>query len=204
MMMMNISKTKYLWILTLALGITLVSCEDDDTDETPPTQNDPELITDLILNFTDPDTGDSFEYRFSDSDGPGGDPPSIDDIILSQPVGYQVSITVQDASDPDDIEDITEEIEEEANEHQFFLLVENGAGDVLDIDYDPTDVDLNGDPVGLHSFWVTSGETTGNESVRIVLRHEPDKTVPGAAQGELSEEVGGETDIEVEFNLTIE
>lgn len=201
---MKISNTKFLWFLTLALGIALVSCEDDDTEETPPTQNDPEVITDLVLNFTDPDTQESLEFRFSDPDGPGGNAPTIDDIELLNQVGYQLSLSVLDASDPNDVEDITEEIEEEDEEHQFFYVTGGNADDVVTISYDPTDVDDDGNPIGLRTNWVTSGTSTGSETVTVVLRHEPNKSAPGASDGVLSDEVGGETDIEVTFNLTVQ
>lgn len=204
MMKINISKSKYLWFLTLALGITLVSCEDDDTDETPPTQNDPEVITDLVLTFVDPDAQDTLTFTFSDPDGPGGNAPSIDDIEILDQVGYQVSLSVLDASDPNDVEDITEEIEEEDEEHQFFYVTGGNAEDVVSISYDPTDVDDDGNPIGLRTNWVTSGTTSGSESVTVVLRHEPNKSAPGASEGVLSDEVGGETDIQVTFNLSVQ
>ncbi|HKL02823.1 MAG TPA: hypothetical protein VJ911_04075, partial [Cryomorphaceae bacterium] len=117
---------------------------------------------------------------------------------------YLVSINVSDASDPDDVEDITLEIEEEDEEHQFFYVLEGGASDVLEVSYAPGDVDDDGNPIGLETIWTTLGTTSGSETVTVVLRHEPNKNAPGADEGILSEEVGGETDIEVTFNLNIQ
>jgi hypothetical protein len=40
-------------------------------------------------------------------------------------------------------------------------------------------------------------------SLEIVLRHQPDKDASGVDQGEI-ENAGGETDVQVEFPLSIE
>lgn len=200
----NIMITRYIWIFALMMSFGLVSCEDDETEETPPTGSDPEVITDLVLTFLDPDTQTSTSFTWSDPDGEGGDPPSIDDIEISDQVAYEVSVSVLDASDPNDVEDITEEIQEEDDEHQFFYVTGGNAGDIVTITYDPTDVDGDGNPIGLQTFWVTSGASTGSESIRVVLRHEPNKSAPGASDGVLSDEVGGESDIDVTFNLVVQ
>ncbi|MCA1762749.1 MAG: type 1 periplasmic binding fold superfamily protein [Flavobacteriales bacterium] len=199
-------KIKFNTLLMLILSAFMfTACESDDDDN--PDQNnqeDPEVITDLVLNFENPDTQETFSVSFSDPDGPGGNPPVVDEINLDETTAYLVNVTVADASDPDDVEDITAEIEEEDDEHQFFYVLEAGASDVLGVNYDPTDVDGDGNPIGLKTQWTTSGTTSGSETVTVLLRHEPNKNAPGAVDGELSEEVGGETDIQVTFNLNIE
>lgn len=184
-------------------ALTFVACEDDDDDDDPPqNNNEEELITDLNVSFVNQATDDTVTFSFSDPDGPGGNPPSIDDIKLEAGIDYDVFITVADASNPDDVEDITQEIEEEDDEHQFFFIRENGAENVVQISYDPNDVDDDGNPIGLFSLWETLQPTSGGEQVRIVLRHLPDKDGAGVADGDISN-AGGETDIDVTFNLTI-
>lgn len=188
------------------LLFSLASCESDDDGGgtvTPPVGNDEEVITDLILTFEDAEGAlPSQSFTFSDPDGPGGEAPTID-VISIAPGAYIVSITVLDASDPNDIEDLTEEIaEEEADEHQFFFELLNNAGDVITIDY--ADADENGNPIGQLTLWGVSDVTSGDELVRITLIHEPNKDAPGASDGILSSEVGGETDIEVEFEVSVQ
>lgn len=201
-------KIKFNSLLVLMLSAFMfTACESDD-DNTEPDDHDhsddPEVITDLVLNFENPDTQESFTVSFSDPDGPGGNPPVVDEIDLIETASYLVNVTVADASNPNDVEDITEEILEEDEEHQFFYVLGGDASNVLDVTYDPTDVDDDGNPIGLKTIWTTSGVTSGSETVTVVLRHEPNKNAPGADEGILSEEVGGETDIEVTFNLNIQ
>lgn len=184
-------------------ALTLVSCEDDDDDDdTPPAVNEEEVITDMRLTFTDSDTQTSQTFTFSDPDGEGGNAPTIDDIVISDSTAYVVTIEVLDASNPNDVEDITEEIEEEDEEHQFFFIPGNGADDSVTITYDANDVDDDGNPIGLSSSWNTFEPTTGGETVRVVLRHELDKEATGVRDGDITN-AGGETDIDVTFNLTV-
>ncbi len=184
------------------MAFTFVACDnDDDGGTTPPPAGDEEVITDLVLTFQNADTQTSESFTFSDPDGPGGNAPTIDAITLA-PGAYSVSITVLDASNPNDIEDLTSEIaEEEADEHQFFFELLNGAEDIITIVY--ADADEDGKPIGQQTVWAISDATSGNEKVRITLIHEPNKNAAGASEGTLSPAVGGETDIEVEFDITV-
>jgi hypothetical protein len=156
---MKISKfLRYTLFATMALSF--VACEnDDDDDDTPPAVNEEEVITDVIFTFTDVDTQVASTFSFSDPDGEGGNVPTIDDIMLNDSSVYAMSIQVQDASSPSDIEDITAEIQEEDDEHQFFFILENGAGTSVSITYNPTDVDDDGNPIGLLSSWATTAAT---------------------------------------------
>jgi len=188
--------------LFAAAALTFVACEDDDDDDDNPVVNEEEVITDMILTFTDVDTQQSFEFTFSDPDGEGGDDPVVDDIVLGDSTTYNLTIEVRDASNPNDVEDITEEIEEEDEEHQFFFTTLDGAENSVDISYDPADVDENGNPIGLSSNWVVTQPTSGNEKVRITLRHEPNKGGAGVSEGDITN-AGGETDVEWPFNFTV-
>ncbi len=199
---MNLSKFFKFSIIALA-ALTFVACEDDDDDDPPPTVvNEEEVITDMTLTFVDPDTQTSTSFTFSDPDGEGGNAPTIDDIVLNANTAYQVSIEVLDASNPNDVEDITEEIEEEDDEHQFFFITGNGAENSVTITYDPNDVDDDGNPIGLSSNWMVTQATTGGETIRVVLRHEPNKDGAGVSDGDIAN-AGGESDIDVTFNFTV-
>lgn len=195
---------KYLRFSILALAaLTFVACEnDDDDDDTPSAVNEEELITDLVLTFTNMSDQSVSTFSFSDTDGPGGSDPIVDDITLSDSTIYTVSIEVLDASNPNDVEDITEEIEEEDEEHQFFFIPGNGADNSLTVVYDSTELDEDGFPVGLSSTWTTLGATASGATVRVVLRHELDKGAAGVSDGDITN-AGGETDIDVTFNLSV-
>ena len=92
--------------------------------------------------------------------------------------------------------DITAEILEEDEDHQFFFKT-NIAG--LTVAY--SDQDEDGNPVGLQSTATTTG--TGNGTVTVILRHEPNKSATGVVNGDITN-AGGETDIEVTFNVTVQ
>src|SRR6056297_867392 len=101
---MNISKFFRFSIFALA-ALTFVACEDDDDDDdTPSAVNEEELITDMVLTFTNTADQSVSTFTFSDPDGPGGNAPSIDDIVLTDTAVYNVSVQVLDASNPNDVE----------------------------------------------------------------------------------------------------
>ena len=64
-----------------------------------------------------------------------------------------------------------------------------------------TDEDSNENPIGI----ATSVETgaASNGTLTIVLRHEPIKAAENVATGDITN-AGGETDIEVQFDIVIE
>ncbi len=90
-------------------------------------------------------------------------------------------------------ENITEEVLEEADEHQVFYIFGGG----LDASVTYGDMDVDGNPIGLQ-FTLTPG-MVGTGNVTVVLRHEPKKPNDGTLS-----DAGGETDISAVFNLTIE
>ena len=89
-------------------------------------------------------------------------------------------------------EDITEEVEEESLEHQVFYVI-----DPLKVEIEYVDQDLNDNPLGILTSLSTGSATTGD--LRIILRHEPKKPNDGTP-----EDAGGETDIDVTFQLTVQ
>lgn len=187
-------------ILLTALGGALTSCKKDDPK--PPTGggggpvNEQELITTLNVYFTSPDSADQRQWTWRDLDGDGGNAPVITTEALAPNSTYLVRIEVLDESNPNNVEDITEEILEEDEEHQFFFVV-TGANATAQY----TDQDGNGDPIGVSSLWTLGMTSTG--TVTVILRHELDKGGAGVSAGDVTN-AGGDTDIEVEFPLVIE
>lgn len=188
------------WLSRLFLGsfllatLLLVSCGDD-----PEPANEEELITTLTLTLTPtltPTGGDPITMTFKDLDGDGAGVPQYiystggDAAVLSASTTYTAEITLLNES-VNPAENITEEIEEEADEHLFCFTVGGGAN----IDYSYADEDDNGLDVGLTTIWETGAASTG--TITIVLRHQPG-TKTGACPG------SGETDIEVTFNVAIQ
>jgi len=187
-------------LLITALGGALTACKKDDPK--PPTGggggpiNEQELITTVKLFFTNADSSDQREWIWRDLDGDGGNPPVITTVPLAANTAYAVRIEVLDESNPNDIEDITEEIEEEADEHQFFFIVTDANANIV-----YTDQDDDGNPLGLETLWTLGNSASG--TVTVILRHELDKDAPGVSAGDITN-AGGDTDVEITFPLIIE
>lgn len=176
--------------LLLLTVLFMVSCKDDD----PEIPNEEEVITTLIYTLT-PDNGDNpVVFRFQDLDGDGGDAPVVTEAPLSANQTYTgvIQLLNEQGSTP---EDISLEVKEEDEEHQFFFAKSAG----LDITYN--DQDGNGNPLGLNTTLTTSD--AGSETLKITLRHEPDKSATDVADGVITN-AGGETDIEVSFNVNVQ
>ncbi len=187
---------RYLYNSTFLLAtlfvVILSSCGSDD----PEIPNEEELITTLEFTLTPEGGGSSVVFSFTDLDGDGGDAPVIVNGTLEDSTSYTGTLVLLNETE-DPAEDITEEVEEEDAEHQFFFTVSSGLN--LEVTYD--DMDDNGNPVGIASIVETLEASSG--TLTILLRHEPDKDAEGVADGDPSN-AGGETDIQVTFDVTIE
>ncbi|MFY0686755.1 MAG: hypothetical protein JXQ90_06300 [Cyclobacteriaceae bacterium] len=189
----------YLFLL-LGLGL-MVSCADDDPDD----HHDEEVISEVILTFT-PDNGEApIVATWYDADGEGTGAPVIDEIELSVDMTYSLAITFANTL-AGVKEDITGEIEEEADEHIIFFgftegmfedPVGNGNIDGRADAVNYMDQDENGLPVGLETTWTTGQQ--GEGEFRILLKHQPD----GLKSATSGVSVGG-TDVDIVFNVNIQ
>lgn len=177
---------KFLLLLLPALAFT--ACDNDD----PEIENEEEVITTLRYELTPTDGGAAVIFSFTDIDGDGGDDPVIITPTLATNTEYSGQLTL--LNETDGVENVNEEIEEEDDEHQVFY-----SSDVVSVV--TTDTDGAGNPLGLTSVLTTTASGTG--SMTITLRHEPNKEAAGVSDG-LIDNAGGETDIEVQFDVVIE
>jgi hypothetical protein len=187
--------------LVAGMGMALASCKKEDPvtpgpGGPPPPPLEQELITTVRLTFTSTDGTEVKEWLWRDLDGDGGDPPVIEAVPLTTGLVYAVSIQLLDESDPNDVEDITEEIEEEDDEHQFFFIANN-----IDATIAYADADGDGNPIGLQSIWTCGAPGLG--TLTLILRHELDKDAPGVSDGDITN-AGGDTDVEITFPFRIE
>jgi hypothetical protein len=109
---------------------------------------------------------------------------------------YHVGIFFYNDSDPDNIEDVTLEVIEEADAHQVFYEMTEISGFSIAAASDDTK-DSNGNPLFLKTSWTTASETSGD--VMAYLIHEPTSKT-GSARADF----GGATDVEIEFEVHIE
>ncbi len=177
------------WVVLL---LSLAACSDDVDD--PEIENEEELITSLYLTLTD-QSGGAYAFTFYDLDGDGGDAPVMTTAPLPANSTFTASIELlNEAEDPAEV--ITEEIEEEDDEHQFFYIV---SGANLTVSYD--DEDDNGNPIGIKTNMTSGDVSTG--TLQVILRHEPAKDAAGVSDGQIAN-AGGESDIEVSFPIVIQ
>ena len=173
-----------------AVTLLALGCKKDD----PEPENEEELITTATLTFTPVGGGSAVNLKFSDPDGNGGNAATITGGVLQANKQYTISVVLLNES-VSPAEDITAEVKEEAEEHQFFYQT-TGASIVFAYD----DADANGKPIGIKAKATTAAASKG--TLTFILRHEPNKGANGVAAGDITN-AGGETDISVAFPLEI-
>jgi hypothetical protein len=192
-------------VLVVASVLFLAGCSDDDD---PKKEDTPELITKVTLTFTPTGEGTPVVVTATDPDGLG-----VQDLAPDGPINlvagqsYALAITLINglAKVTDPGYNITEEVEEEGDEHIFFFawtgnVFSDPAGDGnIDnredvVNYN--DEDENGLPVGLSTSWI-AGEASSGE-FRVILKHQPD------LKSASSNSSDGETDLDLEFDIAVE
>ena len=187
--------------LALLATITLASCSSDD-DTTPEVINEEEVITTITLTLV-PETGETVTLESRDLDGEGPNEPVI---TVSGPLQagmlYDGSITLENETESP-AELINEEIEEEADEHQFFYQATSGVNATFAYADTENDYMNNGvaNPVGLE-FTLQVG-TASSGTITVTLRHQPAKDAAGVSAGEIAN-AAGETDVQESFDIVIE
>ena len=188
----------YLKLLSIILfTILFTSCNSDD--DTPDPVNEEEVITTVIATFVPQGGGTNVTLQSTDLDGDGPNEPAI---TISGPFAnnstYSGSVQLLNELESP-AEDITEEVEEEALEHQIFYSATNGIGD-----FTYNDSDSEGNPIGISfSFQSVNTNDSINGIITITLRHEPNKDGEGVSEGNITN-AGGDTDIQVSFNVTVQ
>ncbi len=178
-------------LLVLAAVFTFNSCDKDD----PVIPNEEELITTVNYMLAPSGGGDAITLSFLDLDGDGGETPTITGGTLAANETYTGTMELlNEAESPS--EDITEEIQEEDEEHQFFFQT-----DIAGLSVAYNDQDADGRPVGLSTTLTTTSAASGN--ITITLRHEPVKDAAGVADGDITN-ADGETDIEITFPINVQ
>jgi hypothetical protein len=178
---------KITWTLLFGITALFTQCKDSGNEVKPDDEN--ELITTVILKFTEQGTTNVSTFKSSDPDGEGGNPPVIDAISLKANTTYSVGIQLLDESKTQPV-DITKEVEEEAEDHLFLYT----ASPTSLLTYTAEDKDSNNYPIGLAGKAVTG--TTGTGKLKVQLRHQP-----GNKNGTATP---GSDDVNVDFDLKIQ
>ena len=126
-----------------------------------------------------------------DLDGDGPNEPVITTGNLATGVTYSGSIVLLNETE-DPAEDITEEVEEESVEHQFFYTPTGG----LDVTTNGENLDSEGNKLGTEFTLVAGAVSSG--TLTFTLRHEPTKPNTGLNDAD------GETDISATFDVSVQ
>ena len=180
---------KFFKYALLASTLIFASCSDDD-DNAPDPVNEEEVITTLTVTLESGSDTVVMQYQDLDGDGPDAATVTVSG-PLSDNTSYNGSIVLLNETESP-AENVTEEIEEEDDEHQFFYTIGSG----LDVDTEYANFDGDGNPLG--TMFVLNTGIPSSGGLTFTLRHEPNKPNTGL------ENAGGSTDIEVTFDVTVE
>ena len=181
--------------LALIALLSFNSCSNDDNTDAP--VNEEELITTVVVTLTPVGEGSTVILTSSDADGNGPLAPVITSTgTLIPSATYTGTISLLNMlTNP--VDNITLEVEEEGDEHQFFYTTGGG----LEGTFAYADTDVNGMPIGLDfTFMVAATAQSGN--MTVILRHEPNKEGENVASGDVTN-AGGETDVQVVCPVTV-
>jgi hypothetical protein len=181
---------KNIKFLTLALIVStlFIGCSKDDD---PQPVNEEEVITTLTVTLKPAGGGAEVILQSRDLDGDGPNEPDITTGNLAAGITYNGKIVLLNETE-DPAEDITEEVEAESDEHQFFHTSAGG----LDVTINNENLDSNDNKLGTEFSLVAGAVSSG--TLTFTLRHEPTKPNTGL------EDAGGETDITATFNVAVQ
>uniref|UniRef100_UPI00404A094E type 1 periplasmic binding fold superfamily protein n=1 Tax=Flavobacterium sp. TaxID=239 RepID=UPI00404A094E len=167
------------------------SCSNDDDNTAV---NEEEVITTVTTTLEG--GGETITLTSRDLDGDGPNAPIVTvSGNLTAGITYTGSTTfLNELVSP--AEDITSEVEEEGADHQVFYQLPSSIGTVT-----YTDTDANGKPIGLN-FTLVAGTSGTTGTLTVTLRHLPNKTAVGVAEGDITN-AGGSTDATVTFSVTV-
>ena len=164
-------------LLSLLLIFSYCSKSDD-----PVEVNETETFTRVVLKVG----GDTYTYNVGS--------PALE-IKLALGEVYGTSIEFYDASDPNDVENMTLEVIEEADEHFIFYEVSGVGLEITSASDDIIGAESKG--INVNTDWSTLN--SGSGTLRVSLIHQP-TSVSGTTRASL----GGETDIEVDWPIVVE
>lgn len=171
-----------------------------------------EVITTVQLTFTPMAGGDARTFEFSDDDGDGGNPP-VGETIGLLPGDFMMTVAFSNRLE-DPPEDITQEVADEAQDHQVFFTGTGVDGPAnanpgAPLTHSYNDQDANGLPIGLDNL-ITAVSGTGE--LTVTLRHMPPVNeqavkvadMAGQVATEGFESIGGDNDVQVTLPVEVQ
>jgi len=170
-------------LLTLFTSL-FISC--DDEIENPIVINEEETITTVRLSVTEMNTTETTIYNWTAT--------AKDIVMLKSNSAYNIKVEFLDESDPNDVENITEEVIAEKDEHfVFYDFPTNGLSYMSASD---DTIDTSGKGIHISTDWTSTD--AGSTMIKVFLVHQPT-----TKEGTTRADFGGDTDIEVTFETQI-
>lgn len=179
--MKNIQNLFKMKVMVLAI-LLIYSCNKDDPDAV----NQQEFISNVVLVIDSSDgSKQTIDWDISEQNNQTINLKAIRD--------YNVEISFLNTSDPSDVDNITLEVIQEADEHQVFYDFAEVSVNVNSATNDTKDT---GRGVLIKSVWNASSSGTG--IVRVYLIHQPTDFSATTREG-----MGGFNDVAIDIPITI-
>lgn len=179
-------------MMMLSAGILFTACSKDNEGE----NHDEEVITTVTLKLTPQAGGDELSVSFDDPDGPGGNAPTQQDLVLAPNTTYRFELELLDKTKTPNA-NITGEVEEEGDAHRVYYQPSAGSG----ITISGLNNDANGIALGTTGTLTTTNAATG--TLRVVLRHYGGNP-PNKDANDAVDSPKASTDVDVTFNTSIQ
>lgn len=207
----SLTKVLALTFLMLSL-IVFQGCKDDD----PKKEDVPELITKATLTFTPNGGGAAVVVTATDPDGEGVQNISVDgpiNLVANKTYVLTLDLINGLAASTAPEYKVTDEVEEEGDEHMFFFSWTNNAfsnptgngnvdnrNDAINYTGGANSKDKNNRPLGLTTTWTSATPAGGTitSSFRVLLKHQPN------LKSDTSDSNTGETDLDLTFILNVQ
>ena len=177
----------------LAMTFALFGTSCDHLDDPHDHDHDHDAVTTVTLTLVAQGTTDTTRVTWEDLDGIGGNNPNRIDTLFLKPGSIYVGSVQFENRAESPVENINEEVLEDANEHQVFYAVSNSLGQVTVLDKDG-----KGLPLGLvFSLSTTTAAAAVPGTLTLSLYHyESESSKNGTDPAD-------ETDVEVTFPLLV-
>ena len=179
------------YALIAFIAVSFTSCISDDDGDIPVIVNEEEIITTVSLTLVSNTSTIVLTSQDLDGDGPNAPTVTVSGDLRANTIYDGTVQFLNETESP--AENITEEVEDESDEHQVFYTPSAG----LDAAVTYENFDSNSNPLGT-VVTLTTGATAGTGTLTITLRHEPTKPNDGTLSN-----AGGETDVQVSYPVEI-
>jgi hypothetical protein len=178
--------------LVLGSSLLMTACKKDHDHD----HNEEEVITTVRLTLTPNGGGNAVTFQYDDPDGPGGNNPTIEPIVLPANRTYNVSVQLLNKT-VNPAEDVTLEVAAESGSHRFYY--ESSPAALITVSN--LNLDNGGIPLGITSTWTTGAAATG--TMKVTLRHYGGNP-PNKEANDPVNSTKSDTDVEVTFPVTIQ